>query len=465
MKKKEIIGYMLTAATAFLFVLMLLQCALYIRLAVSFKDGSLPDFPESGISLLAKGGEGAGEAPDYLVSPYFSGVVRDSVKFSPGYTEGAGDEIWQCFVEVLDSAPRGTAKKVTFSDTESKNSYLDDIYSAAEDCFYVKLPYETEFSALCSFISEKETVLPENPDFGISDMFLLCGSGGEAYITAVSTAGDVLKIFPSRNIAFNKDLLRTYNNTGNGNFEFLKFENNPAHGKNGYFPVYRHSQEARSIEKSAFSEVYGFDRDGLYIMDFVSAFGLNTDNVRVYETSEGTMVFVENADRLSISENGFIEFIPEEDKSDENAFINDAYYTDLGFFEISSVALDIVDALNEMLTGCAAKLMLTDVVYRDGRCVFYYDYMANNIPVKSDGHGLVLEFTRKGLAYASAKIQPYFYLDYKKTDMPQKTAFTLLHGSVSEPVVYFGLQYSFSDESISTADAEWAAITIREAAK
>lgn len=466
MKKKEIIGYLLTTATALLFVLMLLQCALYIRLAESFEDGSLPVFPESEISLLAKGGEGISESTDYLISPYFSGIILDSVPYSAGYAEGSGNEIWQCFVEILQSAPSGTAKKVIYSDAESKSHYLDDIYTSPGDCFYVKLPYEIEFSALCSFISDKETGLPENPDFGISDMFLLYGSSGEAYITAVSSDGDVLKIFPSRNIAFNKELLETYNNTGNGNFDFLKFENNLSHGKNGYFPVYRHSQEVRSVEKSAFSNVYGFDRNGVYIMEFVSAFGLNTDNVKVYETAEGTMVFVENADRLSISENGFIEYIPEDNQEDDNAFVKDAFYNDLGFFEISGISKHIVNALNEMLAGCAAKLMLTDIVYRDGKCIFYYDYMANSVPLRSGGgHGLVLEFTKKGLAYASAKIEPYFYLDYKKTDMPQKTAFTLLNNTLSEPVVYFGIQYSFAHENNSAADAEWVAITIKGAEK
>lgn len=464
MKKKEIIGYLLTAATALLFVLMLLQCALYIRLAGSFKDTSLPAFPDSGTELLVRGGEGAGETPDYLVLPCFSGISHNRVRYSLGYFENATNEIWQCFVDVLRSAPGGTAKKVTFPDTQNKESYLDDIYSSPEDSFYVKLPYEIEFSALCALISEKETELPENPDFQISDMFMLCGSGGEAYITAISTDGDVLKIFPSRNIAFNKELLGTYNNTGHGNFDFLKFETNPSYGKNGYFPVYRHSQEVRSIEKSSFSEVFGFDRDGLYIMKFVSAFGLNTDNVRVYETTEGTMVFVENADRLSISENGFIEYIPENDKTADNAFVNDALYTDLGFFEISEMSKDIVGAINDMLAGCAAKLSLTDIIYRDGKCIFYYDYVAGSLPVNSgDRHGLVLEFTRDGLAYAAAEIKPYFYLDNKKTDMPQKTAFTLLGDSISGPCVYFGLQYSFSNEETGIADAEWAAICTEEA--
>ncbi len=466
MKKKEIIGHLLTAVTAILFALMLVQCVLYIRLAESFEEGSLPVFPESEIMLLAKGSEGTIENAGYLISPCFTGAVLGGTRYSAGYGSDEENEIWQCFVDVLTSAINGTSKKVTHSDADNKNNYLDELYNSSEDCFYIKLASEFELSALCSFLSDTDTGLPENPDFGISDMFLLCGSGGEAYITAVSTDGEVLKIFPSRNIAFNKELLETYNNTETEVFEFLKFENNLSHGKNGYFPVYKHSSAVRGVEKALFADVFGFSRDSVYIMDFVDAFGINTDNVRVYETAEGTMVFVENATCLSISDNGYIEYIPEQSTMEEMEFAGIWEDNRYSFFEMSGASKDIVFSLNEMLKGCAAKFTLTDISYSDGKCIFSYDYTAGIVPIRREsGHGLVLEFSERGLEYAYAHIEPYFYLDYKKTDMPQKTAFTLLKNSMESPVGYFGIQYHFDDEDKNTGTARWAAITYEEAAE
>ncbi len=468
MKKKEIIGYVQTAVMVLLFVLMLSLCGLYIRFAETFDDGSLPSFPESEIMLLSKNPENAEDGAKQLISPYFIGVSGKDFKYAQTFGAEHSEEIWENFTEILENSYLGASEKVLLSSAEAKNAYLEKLYNSGEDYFYVKFAREIEYSVLCSFLSDTYKAMPENPGFKISDMFLFKDKSDESYITAVSSDGEVLKIFPSKKILFNKELFLTYNSKETRNFEFIKIENNIKNGKNGYFPAYRHPLTAPSIIPLEFAYAFDFSENSKDAMDFIGIFGMNSDNVKTYRTADYNIVFVEDMVRLSISDDGIVEFIPGEEGTHISKLYDGTVADEYGFIQLARTASQIAGKINEKLSECAAKLTFSDVVYREGICEFYFDYTVDALPVKSnDDFGILLQFKGDSLTYAKAHIKPYIYSSEYQTEMSQKTAYAMLKNRIGGNAVYFGAEYSLSvdDEGNNIGTVNWTVKTETEAAK
>ncbi len=465
MKKKEIIGYVQTAVMVLLFVLMLVLCGLYIRFAETVDDGSLPDFPESEIMLLSKDAEASSASGQRLISPYFIGISSENFMYAQTFASEHSEEIWQSFTDVLEGSVSGSSERIVNRYDNDKSSYLENLYSSKESYFYVKLTRAMEYSVICSVLLDTYMPMPQNPDFKISDMFLLEGDAGEAYITAVSPDGEVLKIHSSKKIEFNNDLILSYNNTETRNFEFIKIQKNIENGQNGYFPVFRHPITAPTVGQIDFLQEFNISEDGDDALDFMAIFGMNSDNVKSYRTADNDIVYVEDTVRLSISDNGRIEYVPGEEGTHISR-LSEGYKADeYGFAHLAKTATEIAGKINEKLSGYAARLTLSDVVYRDGKCEFYFDYSVDALPVKNrEAYGMKLEFAGDCLTYAQVNVDLYYYLGEQKTEMSQKTAYAMLKDKLYGSAGYFGAEYSFvsDEEGNETGIIKWTIRTQTE---
>ena len=447
MMKNNIISIAQNILMVLLFMAMLFQCVLYISLTQSSEEAGLMPFPESEADILASGDtERKGSGKSY-VFPCFVGAVTGGEAFGGFYDDNAARDVFEMFAEVLENAPKGTAKKVYFSESEKKYEYLDKLYNAADNCYYIKLKSGFEFSVLCQLMSDTYTQLPENPDFEICDMFLVSGSLGEASITAVDSDGNVLKIYPSRNIPFNNEYLETYNNTEKNAFEFVRVDNNIQFGRNCYFPSFKYTVSCNGFEEKKFSDCVDISGDSNDVREFVSFFGMNDDNTRFYRrSSDGAMICVENVTSFEITPSGDYTFLPGNDGGKLENIVGKNDGVEYGFYEYTRAAQNIAGSFNKRFSQYCTVLSLADITYKDGECCFYYEYTVDGIPLKYDGeYALELRFSSDRLVYASGKIRIAEYTEKIKTSIPQRTAFALMDNSHT-PVVYFGAEYSLNDQ-------------------
>lgn len=464
MEKKEK-SFLQSLILALLVVLMLVQCTIYINLVENIDNSRLPAFPESMLELLSDQNGNTTVSGYNVVLPYFYAASKDGSKYAYRYDNSDGEKIWQSFIEVLKNCPGGTTKKVSFSNDETKYEYLDDLYCNSDNYFYVKLRNEIEVSVLCSIMSQSSEIISDNAGFKVSDMFLFYGGSGETYITAVSGAGEVLKIFPSRNITFNKELLSTYTDTVRNDFEFIKVNKNVEGKRNCYFPTFRHSVVIPDIVLLDYSE---FEKALEETNIFANIFGMNEDNIRTYSTINGDTVYVQDATRLTVSKNGVVEFQPEYGEATLSDFLNAGNSTRNTFGDIIKASFEIAANINKMLNSCAGKLVLSDIVYSEGTFKLYYDYTVCGIPVNNGNmYGLYLEFSDSVLVYGSANILLYVYSEGSGSDIPQKSAYALLEDKIETPVSYFGAEYrvSHSELGTETGSMHWTVKTDREEAE
>lgn len=471
MKGKRIFGFLQSLVLGVLFLLLIAQCAFYISLAENIGGTGLEPFPDSEISLLS--GSSASDGTASLISPFFIGVLDDTYSGSgtslavSGESEGnSGREIWQMFVNILENAGKGTAKQVNFSDGAEKNAYLSRLYNECGECYYASFADGIEFSVLTSLLTGVYDVIPENPDFVISDMFLVCGSSGEASIIATDLDGGVLKIFPSKNITFNNEIIKAYNNSEKDRFVFKNIQEPQGENTNGYFPVLLRSFSTKGLVRSEFGSFFNIAEGTQDSERLVSMLGMNIDNTRTYITSDGDIVFVEDTVRLRVSDTGELEYTPDKDGTP----VSRLFDTDAdGFGAAAETAQHIALSLSEALTLADASLRLTDVQLEDSVCRFIYGYCANGIPIVDydyPGEAVVLEFSADRLIGARMNIVPYRFSGAVSTDMPQKSALAVLAADAFDDadgdITYFGAQYVIP-EGENTANIDFALRLEREA--
>ncbi len=464
MEKKER-SFLQSLILALLVILMLTQCTIYINLVENIDNSRLPVFPESMLALLSDQNSSTTASVHNILLPYFCAASKDGSRYAYRYNNADNEKIWQSFIEVLKNCPGGTTKKVLYSDDGKKYEYLDELYRNSDNYFYVKLRNGIELSVLCSIISQSSEIVLDNAGFEVSDMFLFYGGSGEAYITAVSGDGEVLKIFPSRNITFNKELLSTYTDTERNDYEFIKVNKNIEGKRNCYFPVFRHSVVIPDIVRLDYSE-FEKSLEGTNI--FARIFGMNEDNIKTYSTINGDTVYVQDATSLTVSHNGTVEFQPEYGETTLSDFLNPGNSTKNTFGDIIKASFEISAEINKMLNSCAGKLVLSDIVYSDGTFRLYYDYTICGIPVNNgDKYGLYLEFSDSVLVYGSVNIRPYVYSEGSGSDIPQKSAYALLVNEIKTPVSYFGAEYRVLKNTFDTETGSmlWTVKTDREEAE
>lgn len=446
MSKKTVISMVETLLLVLLLFAMLVQCVFFISLTQNNSDGSLPAFPESEAKLLAYGSPEAAESSKSTVVPYFVGARHSGGMYGGIYDDEMSHEIFGHFARVLENATGGTAKKVVYSDSEKKYEYLESLYNGTSDCYYVKLCNGIEFSVLCQLMSDTYTDIPENPDFVIEDMFLVSGASDEASITAVDKYGNVLKIFPSKNIPFNNEHLEAYNNTEKDEFEFVRIEDNALSGQNCYFPAFRYSVDYKTVTAKSFADCFDMDTDSSDLRSFVRIFGMNSDNTRFYKrATDSAMICVEDTMGIELTADGSFTFnIGDEDGNLGN--IIDSHESEHGFFEYADAARSIVSSLNEKFGEYCGVLSVQDIIYSDGECRFVYIYTVNGVPLEEDlGYALELVFSSDSLVEAKGRLRVLSFSDEARTDIPQKTAYVLMtHGRGA--VSYFGPELSFGED-------------------
>ncbi len=453
MRRKNVVSFFESVLLIILLCAMLIQCIFYIRLAGNGEDGSLPAFPESEMKLLSEGVYDSGEKAKNPVIPYFTGVIKQDGMYGGAYGDALSYELYDCFLKVIKNASGGTSKKIAYSGVDKKYEYLDELYSGNTPCYYVKLREGIEFSVFCTLASDTYTELPENPGFLISDMFLVRGASGEASIIAVDPDGNVLKIYPSKNITFNNEYFETYNNTEKDAFCFESVPDNISAGKNCYFPVYSYSVKHKSIRRADFSEFFNISAEGADIKNFVDVFGMNDDNTKFYRrNSDGAMICIEDTVSLEISPDGsFVFYIGQQNETVP-------VFTDSSsdeFADYAELAESTVGKLMKMLGASCAKYSLDDVVYTGSECIFFYNITVDGIPVEipEKGYALELKFSEGKLCGARGKAYIYMYGTERYTDMPQKTAHALMEkrGTVS----WFGPEYTYVNDTGTDAYIRW----------
>ena len=454
MSKKTLISFAQSALLVLLLFAMLVQCVFFIRLTQNYSDSSLPLFPENEMRLLGNSGFNAAESGKSTVIPYFVGAITDKGRYAGIYDDTLAAEVFGCFAQIIENASGGTAKKVAFSDAGKKYDYLDTLYNSTESCYYVKLKNGIEFSVLCQLMSDTYNGIPESPGFVIEDMFLVKGAAGESSITAVDADGNVLKIYPSKNIAFNSEYLEAYNNTEKNEFEFVRITENTAEEKNCYFPAFKYSIKYKSIVKENFLDYFILDPDSTDIKNFVGIFGMNDDNTRFYRrSSDGAVICVEDTTSLEITPDGKFTFLAGDDSSTLGSILGQSENTKYGFFDYANAARNIVLSLNEAAyTGCG-MLSVDDIAYADGLCSFCYNYTVNGIPLENGGaYSLKLNFSEDALVSAQGRIEVFAFGDEAKTEMPQKTAYVLMDKSKGT-ILYFGPEYRLSEDPMQSGKA------------
>ncbi len=454
MGKKTVVSLVETLLLVVLLFVMLVQCIFFISLTQKSTDGSLPEFPESEAKFITSGISDMAGRDKSAVVPYFVGVISENGMYGGLYEDNLSREVFGCFARVLENAPGGTAKKVVYSDDEKKYDYLGNLYYGSQNCYYVKFKNGIEFSVLCQLLSDTYSEIPENPDFVIEDMFLVGGASGEASITAVDGMGNVLKIYPSKNIPFNNEYLETYNNTVKDEFEFVSIDDNISAGVNRYFPSFSYSVGYRTVYSGNFTDFFDIDSESSDLHDFVSVFGMNDDNTKFYKrASDGAMICVEDTTSIEISPNGGFVFLADEDGGNLEELLDYSGSFEYGFFEYADVASKIVSALNDSFGAACALLSLDDIIYENGECRFRYGYTVDGVPVRTgQSYSLELVFSSSSLVSASGRISILTYGDEARTELPQKTAYVLMEknrGTVS----YFGPEYCFSEDPLEVGKA------------
>ncbi len=460
MKKEKLFALLENCIMVLLFAAMLFQCAVYVGF-VQGDNAGLSEFPESEKKKIANIRISTSETAKSFIIPYFVGTITENGNFAGAYNENSAYEIFGYFLNVLENAVGGTCKKVAYSDFEKKYEYLDNLYVNTKNCYYVCFENGIEFSVLCGLITDTYADIPENPDFIVKDMFLLCGSLGETSITAVDPDGNVLKIFPSKNISFNNEYLETYNGTDKDEFEFVKVDGNKKAGKNCYFPSYKYSIGYETVNKKSFNDKFSVSADSDDIKELVRIFGMNNDNTHFYKKSDSSIVCVEANDSFEISIDGNFAFVSENGKN-LSEFAGSGINSEYGFSDYASVTKNIVKSINEKLVGCRAKLTLNDIIYSNGECLFRCNYTIDGIPIEnSEIYGLELKFSGEKLISAFGKIEVIEYSNEAITDMPQRTSYVLLPDSENFYIVYFGAEYCFDSnaENSDIAVLRWTAKT------
>lgn len=453
MSKKTIVSIVETLLLVLMLLAMLVQCVFFISLTQNNRDGSLPSFPESEAQILVYGSLGAAESGKSTVIPYFVGARHNGGMFGSVYDDTISKDVFAQFARVLENASGGTAKKVVYQDDEKKYSYLEELYNGTSECYYIKLRDGMEFSVLSQLMSDTYTDIPENPDFVIEDMFLVGGAYNESNIIAVDKKGNVLKIYPSKNIPFNNEYFEAYNNTEKDRFEFVKIEDNIQKGRNCYFPSFSYSVNYMKVAYGSFFEAVNVDTESADIRSFVRIFDMNGDNTRFYKrASDGAVICVEGTTSFEITSDGKFTFR----LGDEQDISGDSPYDDgheYGFFEYADIARTIVSSLNEKFGGYCGVLSVKDVVYSNGECRFIYSYTVNGVPIGDDSNALELVFASNSLVSADGHLKVLTFSEEARTDMPQKTAYVIMtrgKGAIS----YFGPELYFGDDSI--AELRWA---------
>lgn len=447
MKNRSVlVGFLTNGAVILLFALLLGLSVLFIRLSGVVEDTTLPPFPESGLRLLSGEAGKSGAADVYLFSPSFMSVSGEACRYALPYGEKDG-ELWQAFVRVLQNAPGGSAKKVAFSDETKKAAYLDSLYGSKDPYFYCRLSSAVPFSVLCALVSDRFAALPENPDFAVRDLFLCCGKSGESYLAAVDPAGDVLKIYPARGVAFNKDLLDAYNETGLRNFSFLRLEEN-ADGASPRFPVYTQTLALDTVRRGQSEELLSSLSDPSKRQDLIGLFGMNPANTRSYEASDRSLVFVEDTAQLRVSREGFAEFTAQEGGNPLSRYLSYGGVTEAsGFMDVLSVTRTILSRLGRLLENTDGRLFMTDLVRSGDGLEVRCRYTVSGIPVDTGReYDAVFRFSQTGLLYGAAYLESYRREDVYDDPLPQNLAYALIREEVPGRVVSFGAEYTPSQE-------------------
>ena len=446
MSKKIITSLLGTVLTVLLFAALIMQSVFYISLVQGKRDGSLPQFPESEMKLLANDISERNQGETSFLFPYFVGVISSDGMYAGSYDDSSAYEIFSLFAKVLENSPGGTAKKVVFSETEKKYEYLDSLYNSTDNCYYVKFRNGIEFSVICQLVTDTYAKIPENPDFVISDMFLISGLSGQASIIAVDPYGNVLKIFPSKNIPFNNEYLQTYNNTEKEEFEFLKIKQNVGNNRNSYCPAFKFTKNYSIVESKPIEENFYINIDSSDLLELVNIFGMNADNTKFYRRSvDDAILCVEDTTSFEITADGNFKFTSGEDGGKLSSFFENSDIVDYTFFDYVSVGRKIADSLNQKMKESYAVLSLEGITYNLGECSFYYNYTIDGVPIENTGdHALELRFISDSLVYAEGQLEIMAYVGESKTEIPQRIAYVLMD-KVSGPVLYFGPEYCFEE--------------------
>lgn len=461
MNNKKITSFVGTVLTVLLFGALIVQSVFYISLVQGKREGSLPQFPEGEMKLLSDETLDTSDSDTSFLFPYFVGVITPDGKYGGVYDESAR-EIFSSFARVLEASDGGTAKKVVFSKSEKKYEYLDNLYNSTYNCYYVKLRKGIEFSVLCQLTSDTYAKVPENPEFVISDMFLVGESSDGASIIAVDEYGNVLKIFSSVNVPFNNEYLQTYNNTVKEAFEFVRIDNNTQSDRNCYYPAYKYSINYTGVLRNNFSENFDISIDSEDLREFISVFGMNDDNTRFYRRSvDDAILCVEDTTSFEMTPNGTFSFSAGENGGKLSSFFENSEILDYSFFDYVTVANKIVAAINAKIPESCAVLSLEDITYNAGECGFYYNYTVDGIPLKqTNGYALELVFFADSLIFANGKPEIIIRDNEELTDVPQKTAYALMSKN-SGTVVYFGPEYCYgeTEEDRNHAVIRWTVRT------
>ena len=453
MRKETAVGIIQNCLVVLLFLAMLVQCVLYISFARVYDDGTLPPFPEGEKEILASGGSYVNDAGGAYLFPYFVAGISENGRCGGAYEDEAAFGVMGLFAEILENAPEGSAKKISFSDDAKKYAYLEELYTKTEDCYYVKLKNGIGFSVLCQLASDTYSELPQNPDFVVCDMFLVSDAWGQASIVAVDSNGDALEIRPSKGIAFNKDYLEMFNSTDKDLFDFVRLEVNAENGRSCYFPVYRYTVAHRKILKREFSDCFDISNERGDIRDFLGVFGMNADNTRMYRAvRDDAMICVEGATTFEIAPDGGFRFSPGDGGVKIDSFLGRNDGMSYGFFDYCSAAGNVAEALGEIMEGSCAMLSLDGIYYDNGVCTFRYSYTVDGIPLDFDGreYGLSLSFKGDRLTGASGFVSVIRDGGEVRTELPQRTAYALME-KTEGPISYFGARYVFGEDE-ETAD-------------
>ncbi len=443
----------------FLTLVMVGLCAAASFAGERFSDKNLPVFPESEQRLLSSFAKEELSTGESVLAPCFAGAFSNGVMNAADAGENYASDIRRCFVRVLEHASGGTTKRIAFSDKERKESYLENLYASAKDGFYLRFPDSIHYSLLCTLLSGSFGEEDENGDFEIAEMFLLRGSDGESSVIAVDRHGEVLKIFPSKNIPFNSELLAAYTAVEKNSFVFVKSEEEEP----SYFPVLRHSAELYSLRAVPFAETVDFSLSSGKIGKYVSALGVNIDNSRSYESYDGSLIFVENAGQLKITRDGCFEYEPGGNGTSADYYLDyeNEYEDDASALVAAGASL--IGRINKLTEDSTCSLGLAGASVRDGKLMLTFKYSALGIPVESgEDYDALLVFSSRNLVYACVKVMTLERAEKVTLPMTGYSAFRLTDFRPDSKAVFFGPEYASADGG-KTYAPQWTLRSEKEA--
>lgn len=198
-------------------------------------------------------------------------------------------------------------------------------------------------------------------------------------------------------------------------------------------------------------------------------FDINPSTVGVYTDAEATLVFVNSNSRLTVSQNGVVEYALSQGTEAQITLSNllESERTQFSSFEQVAAATAFLDKFKEDFIGEDTRLLLCGIRREGNQTVYTFGYYENlcRIVGENENYEISLTFDDRGLTAVSMVLIETEYADSSeeyadtliKSDISKLLAVSLLKGDSFSDTKDFLLVYTVKDYGLPTS-ASWISV-------